>query len=385
MKGEALAMRVAIVNPVWEPAVRTPEETLQRFRSLTGWSSAVAAAGATVSVHQRFPSSSTAEVSGVFYAFVRDGGTPRPGRLWIDARPIAASVQALKPDLVHVNGVIFPEWLRSLRRALPSSIRMVAQDHGGWDPADASLWSRLWVRRGLSAMDALLVSSPGHAVAWRLASAVPPGVRVADVMEAGTDLRPMPSREAAALSGVTGHPAILWVGRLTQNKDPLTMLEGFSQLLDVCPDARLTVVYSSATMEGAVHERIARDPRLPSRVRVVGAIAASQMAAYYSAADIFVSASHREGSGYAAIEAMACGAAPVVTDIPSFRVLTDDGRVGALWQRGDARSLRDALVRVAAEPRGTLRARVLAQYGSALSWEVLGRRAVGIYRDVCDR
>ena len=82
---------------------------------------------------------------------------------------------------------------------------------------------------------------------------------------------------------------------------------------------------------------IARDPRLAARVRVVGAVAASQMAAYYSAADIFVSASHREGSGYAAIEAMACGAVPVLTDIPSFRVLTANGRVGALWQQGQPR------------------------------------------------
>ena len=102
---------------------------------------------------------------------------------------------------MHVNGVIFPEWLRSLRRALPSPIRMVVQDHGGWDPAIASMWSRLWIRRGLSAMDAVLLSSPGHIEAWRSASMVPSGVEFADVMEASTDLQPMPSGDAAC-SGV---------------------------------------------------------------------------------------------------------------------------------------------------------------------------------------
>jgi glycosyltransferase involved in cell wall biosynthesis len=380
-----MTMRVAIVNPVWEPTARTPEETLHRFRSLTGWASAIAANGAAVSVHQRFPSSNTVELAGVFYTFVCDGGRPKPGPLWHRLREVAGSVQAAEPDLVHVNGVIFPEWLRSLRRALPSRIRMVVQDHGGWDPAHASVWSRRWIRRGLSVMDAVLVSSPGHIAAWRSASMAPPGVEFADVMEASTDLRPVPSRDAASLSGVSGNPAILWVGRLTPNKDPLTMLEGFSQLLEVCPDAALSLVYSAGTMRDAVHQRIERDPRLAARVRVVGAVAESQMAAYYSAADIFVSASHREGSGYAAIEAMACGATPVLTDIPSFRVLTDNGRVGALWQRGQPRSLHDALVKVAAEPREPLRARVLEQYRSALSWEVLGRRAMGVYRDVCGR
>jgi len=137
-------------------------------------------------------------------------------------------------------------------------------------------------------------------------------MEVADVMEASTDLRAMPSRDAASLSGVTGNPSILWVGRLTPNKDPMTMIEGFSQFLDVYPNAALSLVYSTDAMRAAVHERIQRDPRLAARVRMVGTVAASQMAAYYSAADIYVSDSHREGSGYAAIEAMACGA-PVVT------------------------------------------------------------------------
>ena len=380
-----MTMRVAIVNPVWEPSARTPEETLLRFGSLTGWASAVAAAGAAVTVHQRFPSSATVEHDGVSYAFVRDDGGPEPGRLWNDVRAMSASVRSAEPDIAHVNGVIFPEWLRGLRRALPSSTRMVAQDHGGWEPAQASVWSRVWIRRGLSAMDGVLMSSPGHVAAWRSASVVPASLRLADVMEASTNLRPVPAREAVEMSGVTGSPAVLWVGRLNANKDPLTMLEGFSQLLGARPDATLSLVYNAGTLAPAVHQRIKRDPQLADRVRVVGAIPAAQMAAFYSAADIYVSASHHEGSGYAAIEAMACGAAPVLTDIPSFRVFTGNGRVGALWQQGHPQSLRDALVKVAAEPREPLRARVLAQFASVLSWEVLGRRAVGIYREVCER
>ena len=46
------------------------------------------------------------------------------------------------------------------------------------------------------------------------------------------------------------------------------------------------------------------------------------MAAFYSAADLFVVGSHHEGSGYSLMEACACGAMPVVTDIPTFRLLT---------------------------------------------------------------
>ena len=67
----------------------------------------------------------------------------------------------------------------------------------------------------------------------------------------------------------------------------------------------------------------------------LGRLPHERLAAYYSAADIFVSGSHREGSGYALIEAMACGAIPCVTDIPSFRAIT--GGCGALLAGGRRR------------------------------------------------
>jgi glycosyltransferase involved in cell wall biosynthesis len=232
------------------------------------------------------------------------------------------------------------------------------------------------------AADALLVSSPGHVAAWEASGASPPGLRVLDVMEASTALRPMRQPEAATRSGMAGDPAVLWVGRLTPNKDPLTMLEGFSRFIERHPHAALSMVFNGGTLVEAVRARIEHDSRLKSRVRVVGAVAADDMAAYFSAADIFVSASHREGSGYAAIEAMACGAAPVLTDIPSFAALTNGGKVGALWQPGQAQELCAALSRTAAAPRASLRASVRERFTSALSWDVLGRRAVEIYREV---
>ena len=58
------------------------------------------------------------------------------------------------------------------------------------------------------------------------------------------------------------------------------------------------------------------------------------MTTFYSAADLFVVGSHHEGSGYALMEACACGAVPVVTGIPTFRLLTGSGSIGALWTPG---------------------------------------------------
>ena len=53
---------------------------------------------------------------------------------------------------------------------------------------------------------------------------MPRGLAIADVMEASTTLAAIPRDEARRSSGVEGSPAMLWVGRLNANKDPLTVL-----------------------------------------------------------------------------------------------------------------------------------------------------------------
>ena len=73
------------------------------------------------------------------------------------------------------------------------------------------------------------------------------------------------------------------------------------------------MIYSEDDLLDAVKERVRRSPSLADRVRLIGAVPHDQMTTFYSAADLFVVGSHHEGSGYALMEACACGAVPVVT------------------------------------------------------------------------
>lgn len=131
-----------------------------------------------------------------------------------------------------------------------------------------------------------------------------------------------------------------------------------------------------------VRARIADDPRLAGRVHLLGEVPHVQIETLLRAADLFVSGSRAEGSGYAAMEAIACGVTPVLTDIPAFRALTGNGRIGHLWPCGDAKRLADALFLAAtgqASPQ-----QVRAHFDATLSFEAVGRLWADAYSQMCD-
>jgi len=175
------------------------------------------------------------------------------------------------------------------------------------------------------------------------------------------------------------------LGRLNANKDPQTVLEGFARTLGDLPGATLAMIYSGDDLLAAVRQRVQRSPALRERVRLIGAVPHHEMASFYSAADLFIVGSHHEGSGYSLMEACACGAVPVVTDIPTFRLLTGAGSVGALWTPGDADQCARALADVGHRDLDAERARLADHFARELSWSAVGRRALEIYDDVVAR
>ncbi len=376
-------MRIVIVNPVWDRADATPTATLAHFHTLTGWADAIHTQGAvSVTVCQRHHTTAALTRNGVVYRFCADRRRPIPRRSTRATPRFHQIVADAQPDLVHVNGLVFPELIRGLRAALPSATALVVQDHGGFDATRASALTRIWLRRGLAAADAVLVASSGQADALRQSRIAPSDTLIADVMESSTTLRPISRAQARADLGMMGAPALLWVGRLNENKDPLTVLRGAAEWFRGHPRATLTMVCQSGELDRAARRLVASEPELTQRVTLVGAVPHDRLAAYYSAADLFVLGSHHEGSGYAVIEALACGAIPVITNIPSFRALTGDGTVGALWAPGHEAAFVAALNRVTSRPLDPQRHATRDRFERGFSWPVIGRRAVEIYREV---
>ena len=111
-------MHVAIVNYPYPAQARSPAELLARFPALTGWAEALRAAGATVTVLQRYRADAAIERAGVRYLLVGEPGGPDLGG-WRTPRRLHAAAAAAGADVVHLNGQIFPLQTLALRRALP--------------------------------------------------------------------------------------------------------------------------------------------------------------------------------------------------------------------------------------------------------------------------
>ncbi len=357
-------MHVLQLNYAFDPALQDPEALLDAYHTLTGWSDAVLAAGADrVTVVQQWHRTTRLERHGIAYYFC-----PRAD--------LHRTVITAQPDVVHVNGLIFAMSAWLLRQRLPPPTVIVMQDHGGGIPG------RLLITRFLSVADAFLFSTIGQADAWRDAGLLPRDAHVCDIMEASTTLRAIARDEAREITRISGSPALLWVGRLNANKDPLTVLDGFARVLSALPDATLTMVYGDDEMFDAVCGRIDQSRELRARVRLIGQVRRDRLSAFYSAADLFVSGSHEEGSGYALLEACACGLTPIVTDIPSFRAITGHGTFGALWPPGDSAAFAAAVTAHAQTTTPWDRSRIVEYFERELSWNAIGRRAVKIYREV---
>jgi glycosyltransferase involved in cell wall biosynthesis len=377
-------VKIVQVNYAYAAQVSDHAALLDMYDTLTGWSEAVAGAGADVSVVQAFHYDAQLIHNGIEYVFCADArpSTGASPRRWRRPRTLEAAVLAAKPDLIHVNSLEFAPEIWLLRRALPRAVAVVVQDHANAVPRSFSFKGAVR-RRLLGAADAFLFTSTEQALPWQSNGFIADKQRVYSVLESSTTLKPMDRDTARSISRTEGRPSILWVGRLNSNKDPMTVLQGFERALELLPDAVLTMVYGEDDLLPAVRRRVSESPALARSVRLVGRVPHDQMAAFYSAADLFVLGSAHEAAGYSLIEACACGVVPVVTTIPSFRAITATGTIGVLWPHGDAARCAQAIVDAAGRDLAEERRRVLTHFDHHLSWPVVGACALRIYRDVC--
>jgi len=369
-------MRVAIVNYESPPGFATPEDLIDGCSVLEGWATNLTEAGCTVRVFQGFTEDAHLDREDVGYRFVGGPFSPDLSRRRIPFR-LHRQTARWRPDVVHLNGLSYPLQMSHLRGRLDRSCAVVAQHHGERPMRGLR---RAVQRITLRCADAVLFNGTEVARPWVNAGLVGREPPVWAVPEASSRLEPEEREASRKALNVHGDPLLLWVGNLDHNKDPLTVLSAVAEVSGRLPGLRLLMAYRSAPLLKQVRDRLEADPALACRVTMLGRRPHEQIGRLMSAADLLIQASHREGSGFAVIDALACGLPPVVTDIPSFRYLTDNGRIGALFRPGDPDNLVDTLLRVVEAGNPSRGEPILSWFRRKLSWPAVARRAIAAYR-----
>jgi len=128
---------------------------------------------------------------------------------------------------------------------------------------------------------------------------------------------------------------------------------------------RLCLILLGSGSQAPLLHQMVEQYDLRARVFFGGHVSQKDLPVFYRSADLYLSASHSDGSSVSLMEALGCGLPVLVSDIPGNREWITPGKQGWLFPDGDAEALCRAILR-ATEDVGALagmriEARKLAQ------------------------
>jgi glycosyltransferase involved in cell wall biosynthesis len=261
-----------------------------------------------------------------------------------------------------------------LRCVLKKDVKIIAQHHA---EKPFTGIKRLLQKIADKYIDAYLFASQTMGVDWIKHVTGHSTKKVHEVMEISSIFYPVERKIAIAHTNVKGGPVFLWVGRLNANKDPLNVIAGFLMFVHIVPSATLYMIYHTDELLSDILELI-KDHSYKDSITLIGKMPNDELLYWYNSADFIISGSHYEGSGTAICEAMSCGCVPVVTDIPSFRMITDSGKCGILYDAGNTDALLNALIKTIDLDLEQKQLLCLSYFDSHLSFDAIAGRISAI-------
>ena len=108
------------------------------------------------------------------------------------------------------------------------------------------------------------------------------------------------------------------------------------------PDTSLLLLAGGS--QGAVIKKILADGGVLDHVNFTGQVGQRDLPTFYRMADLYISASHVDGSSVSLMEALACGLPCLVSDIPANLEWVRENENGWLFPDGDERALAEKIL-----------------------------------------
>jgi glycosyltransferase involved in cell wall biosynthesis len=280
-------------------------------------------------------------------------------------------VKSLNPDIVIFHGLHQPVQLIQLGLMLDKHTRIIVQNHAE-KPFPAGIKKNLQKMADKYA-DAYLFASHDMGIEWVTAGNLKSPGKIHEVMEVSSVFFPVDRSEAMAKTNAKGKPVFLWVGRLNDNKDPLNVVRAFLKFVQSSPGAKLYMIFHTEELLAEIKELL-NSSFNKEAIELIGKVPHADLLYWYNSADFILSGSHYEGSGTAICEAMSCGCVPLVTDILSFRMITNNGECGVLYEPGNETALLEVLKQTRQMNVAEKRRLSIEYYKQNLSFEVIAER-----------
>ena len=265
-------------------------------------------------------------------------------------------ISSVSPDLVHAGPIQTSAYLAAL-----SGFRPLVSMSWGYDllqDADRNPFSRWATRFTLTHSDVMVGDC--QTVRQKAISYGMDGDRIV-TFPWGVNLEHfspvserLPEEDAFTLLSTRGWEPVYGVDLLAK---------AFVCAAKAQPGLRLLLLGGGS--QGGLLRQIFEAGGVLDKVQFAGQVSNADLPCYYRSADVYISASHSDGSSISLLEAMACGKPAIVSDIPGNREWVDPGVNGWLFRDGDEGAL-CRLILLAVENRAQLQrmggsGRVLAE------------------------
>jgi|Deesub1362A_J573_1020465.scaffolds.fasta_scaffold00057_161 glycosyltransferase involved in cell wall biosynthesis len=160
-----------------------------------------------------------------------------------------------------------------------------------------------------------------------------------EVLPNGVDLKTIEIIEGATVK----HPCILYAGRMEKIKGVEYLIGAFSAVKEKIPTAHLYIIGS-----GLLERNLKKlaDRQGIANVHFLGMLENRLVLSYMKSCDVFVLPSLTEGFPLVLVEAMACGAPIVATNVKGINEIIEDGKNGFLVGAKDEDALASKIITI---------------------------------------
>jgi glycosyltransferase involved in cell wall biosynthesis len=181
------------------------------------------------------------------------------------------------------------------------------------------------------------------------------------------------------------YPFLLYAGNIRRHKNVPRLIEAFAVLREqlcqhpIYSELRLVIIGDTISQYPSVRQAVIKS-KMEQVVRFLGFVPFETLRCFYESAAAFVFPSRYEGFGLPPLEAMACGAPVVTSNVSSLPEVVDDAAMLVNPENvfDIARGIRELLLNDTLRQELIRRGRIQA---ARFSWETTARQVLEIYKE----